>query len=179
MTEIYNYKLKEFLNQEKDVIIEYINVFKYLKPIPTENDIYYLRLKDVDFIKTNIGSGDNDAIIKIISMVQGIKKKEVYELEILEFFGLVNSVKEQIKVIVDNEINHLSDSIPNLKWEAVRGSERLQKFGIYNTLDNLSGGDILKYKSIMKLNYADVFVKLLMDKTKNELNNEMSKTKTK
>ena len=59
----------------------------------------------------------------------------------------------------------------------VEGSQRMSKFGIYNTLENLSGGDILKYKEIKNLKYSEVFMVLLMKKTASDIRADMAKIK--
>lgn len=175
---IKNFKLKDFFQQDVKTINEYVLLLQWVEPIPTKNDIFYMKLRDVDFIKSNLGEGD-EALIEIIARVQGIENDDVLEMEITKFFGLLNDVKKQIERINHAENVSLSETHPNIKWETVNGSERMAKFGIFNTLDNLAGGDILKYDKIMDITYADVFTKLLMDKTRNDLNIEMSKIKTK
>ena len=73
----------------------------------------------------------------------------------------------------------MTPSSLNVKWETVDGSARMAKFGIYNTLESLSGGDALKYKKYMEMEYSEVFTILLMRKTASDLQTEMNKIKTK
>lgn len=177
ITKITNYKLKEFLKQPIEIIQSHLEVLRYHQAIITKKTIYHLPLKDVEFIKENIGGQDDDKIIEIIEMVQSIRRKDVLNLRITDFFGIFNSIKNQITTIVDAEESLTSEHI-NVKWETVEGSKRLSKFGLYNILDSLADGDILKYQSILELPYSDVFTKLLMNKTREDLNHEMSKLKT-
>jgi len=178
MNEIKNYKLKDFVIQDEQTIIDYVNLLQYVEPIPTTKEVFHLKLKHVDFIKEALTDNNDLMLIKIIALVQGITEIKVFEMPITLFFGLLNSVKEQIKIIAKAEQNTLASDIPNMKWESVNGSERMNKFGIYNVLDNLADGDILKYESILNLSYADVFTKLRMNKVKEDLTNEMNKIKT-
>ncbi len=177
--EIENFKLKEFYTQSKQLINEYIHLFQYLKPLITKKEVLHLKLKHVEFIKTNLYSDNDENLIKIISLVQKIKKKEVYEMPIIEFFRLILSVKKQIKQISDAEQSSLTPDEINIKWEMVGGSEKMRKFGIYNTLEHLANGDILKYKEILNLPYSEVFTVLLMKKTASELSRKMDKIKIK
>lgn len=178
MTEINNYTLSEFFKQDLNLINDYVNILQYVNPKKTHQDIFYMKLKDVEFIKQNINSVEDKPLVEIISKVQNIKESQVMNISILDFFGLMNSIKEQLEVINQAELNSLTSDHTNMKWEQVNGTERLQRFGIYNILDSLSGGNILKWDAIMELQYADVFTKLLMDKTQNDLQHEMQNIKT-
>lgn len=176
MTEtIKNFRLKEFYKQSEELQEEYINLLRFSNPIPTAKQLWSLRLRDVDFIKTSFGSGDDSDLIDIVARVQGIEAEDVYNLKIVEFFGLIADVKKQLKEINEVEAVALTPSGANFKWEAVNGSEKMSKFGIYNTLDSLALGDITKYETIMEMEYSEVFTVLYMKKTRAELDEEMSK----
>jgi hypothetical protein len=177
LTEIKNYKLVDFFKQPLELILDYVDILQHIEPVPTKNEVFHLKLKDVEFIKENILSDDDEALVEIIALVQGMEIKEMMKMEVVEFFGLFNSVKEQLITINKAEASSLVSTNTNFKWEAVNGSERLSKFGIYNTLETLSGGDILKWNQIMEIPYSDVFTKLLMNKTNNDLQEEMNQIK--
>ncbi|MCK5344572.1 MAG: hypothetical protein KAR20_14260 [Candidatus Heimdallarchaeota archaeon] len=176
---IENFKLKEYLLQPPEVIEEYLVALRYLKPRETKREIFNMKLKHVEMIKRVLDSGNDRDLIVVVSKVQKISEEDVIDLSIIEFFGVVASVREQLKVIVTAEENGLTPTNTDFKWEAVQGSQRMSKFGIYNTLESLSGGDALKYKAYMNMNYAEVFTILLMRKTASDLQREMSQIKTK
>jgi hypothetical protein len=98
-------------------------------------------------------------------------------MPIIKFFGLVNSIKNQIERIATAEENSLTGGEVDMKWIAVNGAERMKRFGIYNTLERLSNGDRTKYKYFMNLEYSEVFTILLMMKTSEDLQREMNKIK--
>ena len=176
--DIINFKLKDFLKQDINTITDYFFILNQLEPIPTKKEVYYLKLKEVEHIKTNINSGLDKDIVDIISLVQDVKKEDILDLDIIQVFGLINSVKEQVLNINKAETNALSNNIPNVKFEQVEGSKRLQKFGIYNTLNQLSDGNILKWDAILELPYDMVFTKLYLDKTNNDIQYEISQIKS-
>lgn len=175
---IENFKLIEYLNQPIEVIEKYLIALRYLKPIETEQEVYNMTLGEVEFIKNNIDSGEDANLIEIVSKVQKCTKEEVLDIKIIKFFGLINSIREQLKVILTAEENALTPNEVNMKWELVEGSQRMSKFGIYNTLESLSGGDPLKYEAIMNMTYSEVFTILLMRKTASEIQSEMNKLET-
>lgn len=177
--QITDYTLSKFTKQDAELINEYVVALRYIKPISTERQIISLTLREVEEIKKQINSGNDKDLIKIIATVQGVKEKEVYKLKIIKFFGLVSSIREQLETIFRAEENALKPNHIDMKWQAVNGSERMSKFGIYNTLESISGGDASKYEYFMNMSYSEVFTILLMRKTQSDLQYEMSQIKTK
>ena len=175
---IENFKLIEFINQPPEVIERTMIALRYLKPIKTKREIFHMKLKHVELIKTSINSTQDEDLIKIISKVQKCKKKEVFNIPIIEFFGILNSIRKQLEVIVKAEENALKPSEINMKWEAVNGSERKAKFGILNTLEFLSNGDRTQYQYFNNLEYSEVFAILLMIKEDSDIQKDMDKIKT-
>lgn len=50
------------------------------------------------------------------------------------------------------------------KEQRQAGIADFDRFGVFNTIDSLAGGDILKWGEVMKLVYNEVFLKLCMNK---------------
>lgn len=174
---ITNFKLKDYLKQSPELIEQYLIALRYIKPIKTKRELFHLKLRHVELVKNNIDSGSDNDLIEIISTVQKCTKEEVLEIPIIEFFGILNAIRKQLKIIVTAEENALTPSEVNMKWEIVEGSKRMSKFGIYNTLENLSGGDALKYEAYMNMTYSEVFTILLMRKTASDIQREMNEIK--
>lgn len=170
---IDNFKLIDFFNQSPKLIGEYMVVMKYLKPSETRKRIFEMKLKKVELIKRCLTSGIDRDLIKMVSEVEKISEEKVLDLTIIDFFRLVNSVKEQIELISRAEENGLSSSELNVKWLAVNGSERMGKFGIYNTLDKLTNKKPHLYSFYMNMVYSEVFTILLKWKEEEDLNREM------
>lgn len=179
MDEIINYKLKDFKKQSIELMIEYINILQLIEPQETKQEIFYMKLREVDYIKKSLGSEDDDELVRIVAMVEEMTEIQVNNLPIVTFFGLFKSIREQTLQIVEAEENGLVSNNPNVKWELVEGGRRMGIFGIYNTLDQLSNGDITKYNEILELPYNEVFTKLRMDKIKGDLQQEMDAIKLK
>ena len=176
---IENFKLIDFMNQTPELVQEYLVALRYLKPRQTAREIFSMKLKEVEMIKRTLNSGEDRDLIVIVSKVQKLSEEAVLDLPIIEFFGIVASIREQMKVILQAEENGLTPSRVDMKWEAVNGSEKMAKFGIYNTLESLSGGDATKYEFFMNMQYSEVFTILLMRKTASDLQHEMNQIKTK
>lgn len=175
---IDNFKLKDFLLQPKELIQQYIVILTYKPPIPTRQEVFHMKLKHVEMIKTNIYNNDDADVIKVVAKVQKMKVGEVLNMRIVEFFGLLNSIKKQVERIALAEENKLSATHTNIKWETVNGSKRMAKYGIYNTLDDLTGERIWLNETIMNLPYSEVFTTLCKRKDRADLQREMDAIKT-
>ncbi|MBP0904843.1 hypothetical protein ACFSKN_04750 [Mariniflexile gromovii] len=175
METITNYKLKDFFNQDLQLIEDYVNLLQHLKPISTNVRLTDLTLRQVETIKKTIN--DENELINIISIVQGITIEEVLELDIITFFPLIKDVQIQLESLVNKEINHLSPKHSDARFEMIDGSKRLEKFGVYNAVNSLANGDILKFNSILDLPYNEVFVKMYLDTTIADIQHEINKMK--
>ncbi|WP_067151030.1 hypothetical protein [Pseudotamlana agarivorans] len=175
MNTITNYILEDFLQQDDQLIKEYVEILVHLTPIETNIKLTDLTLREVETIKKTIS--DENEFINIISMVQGISEEEVLQLEIIEFFPLLKDVQNQLISLVNKEMNHLKPKYSDSRFEILDGSKRLEKFGVYNVVNSLANGDILKFDSILDLKYSVVFVKLYLDKEIQDLQHEINKMK--
>ena len=152
-------------------------ILKYLPGSKTKREVFHMKLKHVEMIKTNIFNNDDADVIKVVSKVQKMKVHEVLEMRIIDFFKVLNSIKEQIEQIAKAEENKLTSDNVNVKWEMVQGSKRMAKYGIYNTLDDLTGRRIWMNETIMNLPYSEVFTILCKRKDEMELQKEMDSIK--
>lgn len=175
--DIINFTLLEYMNQPPEVIESYLIALRYLKPKETEIELIQMKFEDVEFIKQEIDSTGDKALIEIIAKVQNCTEKKVLDFKILDFFGFLNSVREQLKRIYKAEESLIPSDV-DFKFEAVNGSERLAKFGVLNTLESLSNGDATKYPYFLNLPYAEVFAIMLMRKEASDIRKEMKEIKT-
>lgn len=106
---------------------------------------------------------------KIITYICNVTESQVNNANYKEMFSFVLWLLDEIKLVSELEENYLS-SEPNSDLKSA-GIEKLNELGEINTLDNLAGGDILKWKKIKKLPYHIVFDKL----RKNNLDAEVQK----
>lgn len=179
MKELINYALKDYLQQGAEVHEEYRLYLKYLPAKSTKKQIHELKLKHVEEIKVQAQKTDIEAHVMIICLCDKKQKEDIYNYPIVEFFSKLNFVKENLERIISAEKIALTSKHVNIKFEQVDGASRLQKFGIYNTLDQLADGDILKYRKILNLKYSEVFAKLNLDRVKADIMQDMNNIKDK
>jgi hypothetical protein len=187
---IENFKMIDFLDQSPELIEEYLVVLRYLNPLATKRKIMNMKLKHVEMFKRMINSGSDADLVFIIRKVQRVRKQrflprilgfndKISRMPIIEFFGLTASIRQQLQTIVEAEKNGLAASYSDFKWEQVQGSERMSKFGIYNTLDQLTNKRPHLYKKYMNMNYSEIFTILVKWKTEADIQHEMNQIKTK
>lgn len=94
------------------------------------------------------------------------KIEEYLSMQAFEFYHLFNYVVECLKQIIETENSQLAQD-PDID-EIDAGVENLSRLGVYLTLDNLSGGDVLKWDSIYNTSYNRIFTKLLVNRMTND-----------
>lgn len=85
-----------------------------------------------------------------------------------ELMAFLLWIKQQIQFIYDIELNYLS-SDPDPKMVAAGIHLLAQELGELPTIDQLAGGDVLKYDLIEALPYYKIYEKLKLEKLSNEI----------
>lgn len=85
-----------------------------------------------------------------------------YKMKLEKFLPMYLGIRQQLEEVLKVEKANL-DKPPTA--EQIRaGVEEFSKLGYFNTIDDLAGGDPLKYNDILKLEYIVVYHKLLKNK---------------
>lgn len=102
-------------------------------------------------------------------------KSDVQRIEVNHAMSFILWLIDEMKTIRELESTYLR-SDPDVKL-LQSGINKLDQFGLMNTLDNLAKGDILKYDLIRELPYNVVFDKQYMEVVKSEIEKKLSKIK--
>ena len=100
---------------------------------------------------------------------------DVQNIDVNKAMSFILWMLDEMKTIRDLESMYLR-SDPDVKLLQA-GINKLDQFGLMNTLDNLAKGDILKYDSIRQLPYNVVFDKQYMEVVKSDIEKKLSKIK--
>lgn len=135
--QIKNISVKSLFNLPEDRFELYHDILKYLKPMPrlgkrSAKDIETLTFGEVVSIRQGLNDPDADVVIEMFCLVFGIKKTNVLNSNVIDFYHAFNWIKDQIIEINDREQNKLS-SAPDGKLKEA-GIEELNVFGELNTL---------------------------------------------
>lgn len=104
-----------------------------------------------------------------------IFQNDIYNIELKHIVSFILWMMDELKTVRELESTYLV-SEPDIKLLQA-GINELDQFGIKNTLDNLAGGDILKYDSIRQLPYHEVFDKQYMETIKKKVEKKLAKQK--
>lgn len=176
MEKIKNFKVKEFLKQDVELVEQYTQLLRLLEPIPTANKIQDLTLREVEFIK--MGVKDEESLAEVFEYMEGVDNNGFMNLNITTFYGLYNDIINQLENLLGMEKQELISEHSDFKWEAVDGSKRLSVMGVLPMIDNLAGGDVLKYEQILDMPYMTIFNKLRLERIQRDIERDMSKVKT-
>lgn len=197
METIINYKLSEFLQiQDENLIQSYLVILDLLKPLKEINNpifkwynkhpktIQIKQIKELTFgevstIRDNFNEGSIEGIFEAITLITGLPHKYIISFTILEFYGIISFMKAELIELSTLEIDNLADDTFDANTEAVNAKQRMTRFGVLNVIDSLAKEDILKWTEIEKLPYLTVYTKLLMDKTKNDIQAEIAELQRK
>lgn len=171
--QIVNYDLKTFLEQPQETIDEYMRILRFIEEVPTDQEVFHMKLKDVEFIKQEL-YGD---IVEVIARVQRLPIRLVETMPITRFFGLYNSIKKQIETIRKGEENGLMSGEGDPRFEAVDGGKIMGKFGILNTLIPLAQQFGWSIEQIENMSYSLIFSILLYNKDVAKVQERMNKIK--
>lgn len=100
---------------------------------------------------------------------------DVQKIEVNHAMSFILWLIDEMKTIRELESTYLR-SDPDVKLLQA-GINKLDQFGLMNTLDSLSKGDVLKYDEVRKLPYNIVFDKQYLEVTKNDIEKKLSKIK--
>jgi len=186
-----DYQFKDFIKiNDTELIDTYLFILEHLNPLDEivnpnykwwNKELYKLKIQPIIELSfeqvTNIRNNFNEAsiqgIIDSIAIITGLKNNNIERFKISVFYGIINSIKEQLEQITNIEINELTDDEEDIDLLSVNASERMAKFGAINTIDSLANNDVLKWSEIEKLPYLTVFTKLKMDREKARINKEI------
>jgi hypothetical protein len=136
---------------------------KYLKP--KKANLWFISWSER--IELGMAVDEND-IFEILKIIYGINEKQFVRLELYNAFAVHKWIIEELKLIVQSEMNELHSEPTEEEKEA--GVEELQQFSYYNSLDSFTNGNILIQEEWLKLPYSKIFRKMCLDKIRHDIN---------
>jgi len=100
---------------------------------------------------------------------------DIQRISVNEAMSFILWIIDELKTIRELESMYLR-SDPDVKLLQA-GINKLDQFGLLNTLDNLAKGDILKYDLIRNTPYNVIFDKQYLEVTKSEIEKKLAKLK--
>lgn len=146
INQIQNIQLKRLNTLEPSKYDEYRSVLQYLKPKAVirkrqAKDIMQLTFNEVELVKQSLRQPDIDGLATIFRIVYGLSRKELLKVRLIEFFHAYNHVIKQVNMIMEQENVKLRfEETDMIKRDQLQraGVERLNIFGVLNTLDAIA-----------------------------------------
>lgn len=167
--------VKEYLTVENSIKEKIDEVIKAVKPnMILRSGKFQLKPKQEDFWDLSWGELillrkyiEEKNISTVMYLIFNVSQEKFFELDVYNCFAVYKWINEQNKEIIDLEIEELGGAVSIEEKEA--GVEELNRFGYTVSLDVLANGNILKYDEILKKPYHEIFKKLCLNKTKNDI----------
>lgn len=169
--------VNEALNQLKAVDFEIL--MKYSK---RSNKVFSVELPmliyfSYRFVKIDLpellGSGNIEEILNLICKEKNIEYNQQSNITASELISFVLWLKDEVEIVQRLEQEHLSSQPDNDLIAA--GIHELNELGEINVIDQLAGGDILKWELVEQLPYYKVFDKLKKNTVEAKVNKEYQK----
>lgn len=134
-----------------------------------------LKYKDVIGLKQlAMGKAQDNELIERVAILNGFdySLKKLTNSTLKSYFRTINEIESNFKKIASYEKMLQTSSDAKL---INAGIDSLSQFGDLNVIDALAGGDILKWKEVLDLEWWDVFNKLLKNKTEDKIRRNLEK----
>tara|TARA_R110000850_G_scaffold7780_10_gene28532 strand:- start:1744 stop:2268 length:525 start_codon:yes stop_codon:yes gene_type:complete len=134
-----------------------------------------LKYKDVIGLKQlAMGKAQDNELIESVAILNGFdySLKKLTNSTLKSYFRTINEIESNFKKIASYEKMLQTSSDAKL---INAGIDSLSQFGDLNVIDALAGGDILKWKDVLDLEWWDVFNKLLKNKTEDKIRRNLEK----
>lgn len=153
------YKLLKLSEEEQIKAFEYLTLVKPKdKFILKGKDVFQFSLKDFDYLRRLMSSGDFVDICVSLKMVFRIPSFVIPFMRVNTFFALVNHIIHKLELSREREskLDSFVDANKQIAME-MSGAKRLNQFGIYNLVDSLAKGDKSKWEYYENLPYEKIY----------------------
>lgn len=136
---------------------------RYAKAVKT--NLWKLSWGDLVLLREAVSAQD---ILEVFKMIYGITPKQFARLDVFNVFAVYKWIIDQLHDIHEKESIMLPADFTQEEKDA--GAEDLLDFGYTVAVDTIAGGDLLKHKEVLKIQYDIIFRKLCLDKKRNDIN---------
>lgn len=181
---IENFRFKDFIEQDAQLINDYMSVLSHLKGIPNFSSgklikkkygvvksLTELKFGEVNKLKRLMLSNNIESVFESISTAYNYPLKKIPNLQISIFYACLNFIVKEIKHIIKVE-NHrykiITSKYDDLMNEA--GIERLDRFGEMVIIDQITDGKLWNFKRVEELPYMLVHSKIWLEAEKTNIN---------
>jgi hypothetical protein len=163
--------LYDFIQLSEEQQKELLPALKVLKPLSNytrrhwfkkhihgvKNSIIELTFGDVNTIKREVMRGTTEGLMNAFELVYKCTKKDMMKMNVVRFYRCMRFITNEVDRVVKLEQHHWKVAPTEYDGRLQEaGVKELEMFGDLPMIDNLAGGDILRYNDIEELNYLEV-----------------------
>lgn len=164
--EVIDFTIQEGLIEHKNLIVKN----KVYEPI----DLWKLRYGDIIYIKNNF---ETDNFLECLKIIYNIEQYNLEKTTIFNLFSCYEFQMNKLKEMIDTEKEQLdSETDPD---EESAGIADFEKYGFYNEIRSLTGGDKTKESFYKSLPYIEVFMELTYKSNLIKFEKKLSEIKNK
>lgn len=161
--ELLEYTVKNNLISTCEIRVRKFFKVKTLKPKQT--NLWLLTWNDVILLRKYLEQND---LFSFLKLMYGLNEKAIVKLDAFNSLAAWKWLNEEMKKMNEIEVQELEEDVPDELKNA--GIEEMERFNYEPVVDKLAGGDITRYDEFLKLPYAKIFRKLVMEKVIREIN---------
>ncbi len=185
INEIENITVMEFFSLPQQDMVRQYNLLRMLKESDTLNKKTATKMLMQPYaaivtLKKLYSNQTPEAITQMIEVVFGLNHLRQMSIRILDYFPALNFIINGIEYISQIETSRLSSQ--EKEELVIAGIHKMRIYGDLTVIDQLAGGDLLKWSAVEKMPYQHVFTKLCMEKDRAEIQenyNEIIRLKNK
>jgi hypothetical protein len=113
-------------------------------------------------VEAHMALQHNNTLAGIVDVVKHYTDEDCQQMRLAELIPLYLDIANQLVAILETEKATLSTEPTTQQIEA--GMHLFDQLGYFNAIDDLAGGDPLKYDAVLDLEYSVVYSKLLKNK---------------
>ena len=170
--EIENITVMEFFSLPQIEMVQQYNLLRMLKESDTleKKTALKMMMQPYSAIVTSKKLYVNqtpEAITKMIELIFGLNHLQQMPIRIVSYFPALNFILNGLQYIAYLENMRLaSDEKEEL---VIAGIHKMRVYGDLTIIDQLAGGDLLKWSEVEKMPWQHVFTKLCMEKDRAEI----------
>lgn len=177
INEVENITVLEFFSQPQDQMVQQYNLLRMLKESDKLENQKAIKMMMQPFsvivtLKKLYMNQTPESIVNMVELVYGLSNKKQMSILILEYFPALNFIMNGLQYISHLETVRLTAQ--EKEELVIAGIHKMRVYGDLNTIDQLAGGDLLKWSEVEKMPWQHVFTKLCMEKDRAEIQENYS-----
>lgn len=170
--EIDNINMLEFFSLPQIEMVQQYNLLRMLKENDTLQGKTVVKMQQQPYsaivtLKKLYINQTPENITKMIELIFGLNHLQQMPIRITSYFPALNFILNGLQYIAHLENMRLASE--EKEELVIAGIHKMRVYGDLTIIDQLAGGDLLKWSEVEKMPWQHVFTKLCMEKDRAEI----------